>query len=224
VSSDLGALEKTLPATDRQRLGAYVEDVREVERRLQRAAERGQSSPQGETKVPAGIPDDPDRHIKLQMDLITLAWQADIARVSTLMLAKEVSNAVYPASGIRDPFHNLSHHSNVRANQERFALLNRYHVSLLGYFLDKLAKARDGEATLLDNSLVLYGSGISDGNQHDHGPLPIVLAGLAGGRITGDRHLRVADKTPLSNLQLAMLDKLKVPVEKFGDSTGRLEI
>ncbi|HXR51163.1 MAG TPA: DUF1552 domain-containing protein, partial [Steroidobacteraceae bacterium] len=176
VSSDLGALEKTLPATDRQRLGAYVEDVREVERRLQRAAERGQSTPQGETRVPAGIPDDPDRHIKLQMDLITLAWQADIARVSTLMLAKEVSNAVYPASGIRDPFHNLSHHSNVRANQERFALLNRYHVSLLGYFLDKLAKARDGEATLLDNSLVLYGSGISDGNQHDHGPLPIVLA------------------------------------------------
>src|SRR6478752_5143754 len=191
VSSDLGALEKTLPATDRQRLGAYVEDVREVERRLQRAAERGQSTPQGETKVPAGIPDDPDRHIKLQMDLITLAWQADIARVSTLMLAKEVSNAVYPASGIRDPFHNLSHHSNVRANQERFALLNRYHVSLLAYLLDKLAKARAGEATLLDNSLVLYGSGISDGNQHNHGPLPIVLAGLAGGRITGDRHLRV---------------------------------
>lgn len=224
VRSDLGALEKTLPQTDRERLGAYVEDVREVERRLQRAAERGESTPQGETRIPAGIPDDPDRHIKLQMDLIALAWQADITRVSTLMLAKEVSNAVYPASGVRDPFHNLSHHSNVRANQDRFAVLNRYHVSLLAYFLDKLAKTRDGDATLLDNSLVLYGSGISDGNQHDHGPLPIVLAGLAGGRLTGDRHLRVPDKTPLSNLQLAMLDRLQVPVERFGDSTGRLTI
>jgi hypothetical protein len=221
VNEDLGALQKTLPATDRQRLGAYIEDVREVERRLQKAAERGQSAPKGEAQIPAGIPDDPDRHIKLQLDLITLAWQADITRVSTLMLAKEVSNAVYPASGIRDPFHNLSHHSNVRSNQERFAMLNRYHVGLLAYFLGKLSKVRDGEGTLLDNSLVLYGSGISDGNQHDHGPLPIVLAGLAGGRIAGDRHLRVPDKTPLSNLQLAMLDTLQVPAERFGDSTGR---
>lgn len=224
VRSDLGALEKTLPAGDRQRLDSYIEDVREVERRLQKAAERGQATPQGETKIPAGIPEDPDRHIKLQLDLIALAWQADITRVSTLMLAKEVSNAVYPASGVRDPFHNLSHHSNVRANQERFAVLNRYHVSLLAYFLDKLSKSRDGDATLLDNSLVLYGSGISDGNQHNHGPLPIVLAGLAGGRIKGDRHLRVPEKTPLSNLQLAMLDKLQVPAERFGDSTGRVEI
>jgi hypothetical protein len=135
-----------------------------------------------------------------------------------------VSNAVYPASGVRDPFHNLSHHSNVRANQERFAVLNRYHVSLLAYLLDKLGKTRDGDASLLDNSLVLYGSGISDGNQHDHGPLPIVLAGRAGGRVEGDRHLRVPDKTPLSNLQLAMLDKLGVPAERFGDSTGRVAI
>ena len=224
VREDLGALQKTLPATDRQRVGEYVEDVREVERRLQRAAERGDSTPKGEMRIPTGIPDDFDRHIKLQFDLITLAWQADITRVSTLMLAKEVSNAVYPASGVRDPFHNLSHHSNVRANQERFAVLNRYHVSLLAYLLGKLGKARDGDATLLDNSLVLYGSGISDGNQHDHGPLPVVLAGGAGGRVTGDRHLRVPDKTPLSNLQLAMLDKLQVPAERFGDSTGRVAI
>ncbi len=224
VRTDLGALEKTLPAGDRQRLDSYIEDVREVERRLQKAAERGQATPQGDTKIPAGIPEDPDRHIKLQLDLIALAWQADITRVSTLMLAKEVSNAVYAASGVRDPFHNLSHHSNVRANQERFAVLNRYHVSLLAYFIEKLAKTRDADATLLDNSLVLYGSGISDGNQHNHGPLPVVLAGLAGGRIKGDRHLRVPEKTPLSNLQLAMLDKLQVPAERFGDSTGRLEI
>lgn len=224
VREDLGALEKTLPASDRHRVGEYVEDVREVERRLQRAMERGATAHDADTRVPTGIPDDVDRHIKLQLDLIALAWQADITRVSTLMLAKEVSNAVYAASGVRDPFHNLSHHSNVRANQERFAVLNRYHVSLLGYFLGKLQKARDGEATLLDNSLVLYGSGISDGNQHDHGPLPIVLAGTAGGRVEGDRHLRVPDNTPLSNLQLAMLHELQVPAERFGDSTGTVAI
>jgi hypothetical protein len=224
VRDDLGALQKKLPATDRHRLGEYVEDVREVERRLQRAAERGDATPQSETRMPTGVPDDFDRHIKLQFDLITLAWQADIARVSTLMLAKEVSNAVFPASGVREPFHNLSHHSNVRANQDRLAVLNRYHLGMFAYLLGKLAKARDGEATLLDNSLLLYGSGMSDSNQHNHGPLPIVLAGRAGGRLTGDRHLRVAEKTPLSNLQLAILDKLQVPAERFGDSTGRVEI
>jgi hypothetical protein len=224
VREDLSSLHAKLPATDRQRLGAYVEDVREVERRLQRAAERGTSASEGEVRIPTGVPDDFDRHIKLQFDLIVLAWQADITRVSTLMLAKEVSNAVYPASGVRDPFHNLSHHSNVRANQERFAVLNRYHVGMLAYLLDKLAKTRDGEATLLDNSLVLYGSGMSDGNQHDHGPLPVVLAGAAGGRVRGDRHIVVPADTPLSNLQLAMLQRLQVPVERFGDSTGQVAI
>jgi len=224
VREDLGALQKTLPATDRHRVAEYMDDVREVERRLQRATERGEATPAGDIRVPTGVPDDFDRHLKLQFDLITLAWQADIVRVSTLMLAKEVSNAVYPASGVRDPFHNLSHHSNVRANQERFAVLNRYHVSLFAYLLDKLGKARDGDASLLDNSLLLYGSGISDGNQHNHGPLPIILAGRAGGRIAGDRHLRVAEKTPLSNLQLAMLDHLGVPAERFGDSTGRVTL
>jgi len=224
VREDLGALQKTLPATDRHRVAEYMDDVREVERRLQRATERGEATPAGDIRVPTGVPDDFDRHLKLQFDLITLAWQADIVRVSTLMLAKEVSNAVYPASGVRDPFHNLSHHSNVRANQERFAVLNRYHVSLFAYLLDKLGKARDGDASLLDNSLLLYGSGISDGNQHNHGPLPIILAGRAGGRIAGDRHLRVPEKTPLSNLQLAMLDHLGVPAERFGDSTGRVTL
>jgi len=131
---------------------------------------------------------------------------------------------VYPETPIRDPFHNLSHHSGVQANKDKFALLNRYHVSMLAYFLDKLKKTPDGEGSLLDNSVVLYGSGISDGNQHDHDPLPIVLAGGAAGQLKGGRHLAFERKTTIANLHAAVLNKLGVPAEKFGDSTGILEI
>jgi hypothetical protein len=156
--------------------------------------------------------------------LSVLAWSAEITRISTLMFAKEVSNAVYPASGVRDPFHNLSHHSNVRDNMDRFAVLNRYHVSLLAYFLGKLAATPDGDGNLLDHSMVLYGSGMADGNQHNHDPVPIVLAGGASGRLEGGRHIRNTPKTTLSNLLLAMLHKLDVPVGAFGDSTGTVPI
>ena len=125
-------------------------------------------------------------------DLQVLAWQADITRVTTLLLAKELSNAVYPKSGVRDAFHILSHHSNIRENQDRFAVLNRYHVTLLTYLLDKLQTTPDGDGTLLDHSMVLYGSAMSDANQHNHDPLPIVLAGGASGKLKGGRHLRNA--------------------------------
>ena len=174
---------------------------------------------------PAGIPEDVEEHIKLMYDLLALAWQTEITRISTFMLAKELSNAVYPKSGIRDSFHILSHHSNNENNKARFAVLNRYHVGLFAYFIEKLAKLPDGEGTLLDHSLVLYGSGMSDGNSHNHDPLPIVLAGRAGGALlsaigtSGRRKL-----TPMSNLLLAMLDKLGCPEEHFGDSTARLAI
>ena len=153
-----------------------------------------------------------------------LAWQADITRVTTFLMAKELSNAVYPKSGVRDAFHILSHHSNIRENRDRFAVLNRYHVSLLAYLLKKLQSIPDGDGTLLDHSLVLYGSAMSDGNQHNHGPLPIVLAGGASGALKGGRHLRGPNDTTMSNLLLAMLDKLGTPAERFGDSTGMLSI
>ncbi len=157
-------------------------------------------------------------------DLQVLAWQADITRVTTLLLAKELSNAVYPKSGVRDAFHILSHHSNVRENQDRFAVLNRYHVGLFAYLLGKLQTTQDGDGTLLDHSMVLYGSAMGDGNQHNHYPLPVVLAGGASGRLKGGRHIRNAPETTMSNLLLAMLDKLGIPTEKFGDSTGMLSI
>jgi Protein of unknown function (DUF1552) len=224
LTGEVASLRGGLPASDRERLERYLSDVREVERRIRLA---GEMVPEDLNLPPAptGIPNSFDEHVKLMFDLLTLAWQTDITRVSTMMLAKEVSNAVYPASGVTDPFHNLSHHSNVPDNIERLSRLNTYHTSIFAYFLDKLASTPDGDGTLLDHSLVLYGSGMSNSNQHDHDPLPIILAGGASGRLEGGRHLRSpTKKATLSNLLLAMLDKLDVPQDAFGDSTGMMTL
>jgi hypothetical protein len=224
LTGEVATLKRKLPAADRARMDRYLDDVREVERRITLA---GEMVPENLDlpPTPAGIPDNFDEHAKLMFDLLALAWQTDITRVSTMMLAKEVSNAVYPASGITDPFHNLSHHSNIPENIERLAQLNTYHTSIFAYFLDKLAATPDGDGSLLDHSLVLYGSGMSNSNQHDHDPLPIILAGHASGRLEGGRHVRTpVAKATLSNLLLAMLDKLDVPAESFGDSTSMMTI
>lgn len=224
LTGEVARLRRGLPAADRERMDRYLEDVREVERRVRLSGEM--VPPDLDLPpAPAGIPDSFDDHVKLMFDLLALAWQTDITRVSTMMLAKEVSNAVYPASGITDPFHNLSHHSNIPENIERLAQLNTYHTSILAYFLDKLANTPDGEGSLLDHALVLYGSGMSNSNQHDHDPLPIILAGGASGRLQGGRHLRTpVAKATLSNLLLAMLDKLGVEQERFGDSTAMMTV
>jgi hypothetical protein len=223
VLGEASALQRKLPAADRSRVDQYLGDVREIERRIQKAADQA-STDLSLPDAPAGVPKDVEEHVKLMMDLQILAWQADITRVTTLLLAKELSNAVYPKSSVRDAFHILSHHSNIRENQDRFAVLNRYHVSLLAYMLGKLQATPDGDGTLLDHSLVLYGSAMGDGNQHNHYPLPIVLAGGASGRLKGGRHIRNTPETTMSNLLLAMLDKLDIPTEAFGDSTGMLQI
>lgn len=224
VVDDIGALRRTLPADDRVRLERYLEDAREVERRITLAGNQIPEDLELPPK-PAGVPDDFETHVTLMFDLLALAWQADITRVSTMMLAKEVSNAVYPASGVNDPFHNLSHHSEVPANIERLAVLNEYHTrATLGYFLGRLRDTPDGDGNLLDHSLVLYGSGMSNSNQHDHDPLPILLAGGASGALEGGRHIRASSGTPMANLLVAVLDTLGVPAESFGDSTGALEI
>jgi hypothetical protein len=159
-------------------------------------------------------------------DLQVLAWQTDMTRVSSLMLAVEATNAVYPRSGIRDAFHPLSHHSNIQANKDRLAQLNRYHISLFGYLLGKLQSTPDGEGTLLDNSMLLWGSGMSDSNVHNHDPLPALLAGGGSGRLQGGRHIRAGEgkKVPLANLHLALLRKAGVQVDSFADSTGIVDI
>jgi hypothetical protein len=223
VTEEITSLERTLPGGDRERLERYLHDVREVERRIRLAATQVPANVKLPT-APTGIPDDFETHIHLMFDLQALALQSETTRVSTLMLAKEVSNAVYPASGIRDPFHNLSHHSNIPANIARLAQLNQYHARTVGYLLQKLHDTPDGEGTLLDHSIVLYGSGMSNSNQHDHEPLPILVAGGGSGRLKGGRHIQVPAKTPLSNLLLALLQKLDVPAKSFGDSTGVVEI
>ena len=223
VLAEAAALQRKLPASDRARVDQYLTDVREIERRIQQAA-RAASDDVSLPDAPAGIPKDVEAHITLMFDLQVLAWQADITRVTTMLMAKELSNAVYPKSGVRDAFHILSHHSNIRENQDRFAVLNRYHVGLLAYLLNKLKTTPDGDGTLLDHSMVLYGSAMSDGNQHNHGPLPIIVAGGASGRLKGGRHIRNPKDTTMSNLLLAMLDKLGIPTERFGDSTGMLSI
>src|SRR5687767_13404562 len=223
VMGQLASLKKDLPQGDQRRLDQYFEDVREIERRIQRA-EAAARTDVTLPDVPAGVPATFADHLKLLMDLQVIAFQSDITRVSTLMYARELSGAVYPETSIRDPFHNLSHHSNDRGNMDRFAQLNTYHMTKFAYFLERLKAVPDGDGTLLDHSLVLYGSSLSDGNQHNFSPLPIVLAGGASGQLKGGRHLQFPKDTRMSNLLAAMLNKLGAPTEKFGDGTGTLPI
>jgi hypothetical protein len=223
VTEQIATLDRKLPSADRNRLDSFLTDVREIERRIQQAAARVTDDIAVPGK-PTGIPDDVEEHIKLMYDLQVLAWQTEITRISTFMLANELSGAVYPGSGVRDGFHTLSHHSNSEDAKARFALINRYHVGLFAYFLDKLHNTPDGDGTLLDNSMIMYGSGMSDGNSHNHDPLPIVLAGRAGGALETNRHLVYPTGTPMSNLLVSMLGKLGVEQDSFGDSTGHLAI
>jgi hypothetical protein len=223
VLKQVQSLEKDLPPGDRTRLDQYMTDVREIERRIQRASAQI-TSDLTVPPMPVGIPDNFEAHIKLMFDLQVLAWQADITRVTTFMMAQELSGAVYPASGVREAFHNLSHHSHVPANMDRLGVLNTYHVTTMRYLIDKLKATPDGDGTLLDHSMVLYGSGMGNSNQHDHEDLPVILIGGVSGRLKGGRHLVFPAKTTMSNLLLAMLDKFGIRLEKFGDSTAPLEI
>jgi uncharacterized protein DUF1552 len=223
VVGEASALQRKLPASDRTRLDQYLSDVREIERRVQKAGQQ-LSDDLPVPAAPTGVPRDVEEHIKLMYDLQVLAWQAEITRVSTFLMCKELSGQTYPKSGIRDAFHTLSHHSNVKENIDRFTVLNTYHVGLFAYFLEKLRATPDGDGTLLDHSLVLYGSGMSDGNQHNHTDLPVVLAGGASGRLKGGRHLRHPKNTPMANLLVAMLDTLGIPTDKFGDSNGEVSL
>jgi hypothetical protein len=224
VTGQVAALKRDLPGPDRARMDRYLTDVRELERRLSLAAD----STLAEREVPgkpSGIPNDFEEHAMLMFDLLALAWTADLTRIATFMVSRELSNRLYPRSGVNEGFHNASHHSGVTANLDRLAKLNEYHTrTTIAYFLRKLADTPDGDGTLLDHSLVVYGSGMANPNQHDHDPLPMLLAGGGSGRLEGGRHIRAADGTSFANLLVSVLDKLDVPVASFGDSTGALEI
>jgi hypothetical protein len=224
VSDPVAKLQRELPAADRERMDRYLSDVRELERRLNLAADSALATVDVPDK-PDGVPADFEAHAMLMFDLLALAWSADLTRIATFMVARELSNRLYPKSGVNEGFHNASHHSEIPANLDRLAKLNEYHTrTTIAYFLGKLAATPDGDGSLLDHSMIVYGSGMANPNQHDHDPLPMLLAGGGSGRLQGGRHVHVADETPFANLLVSVLAKLDVPVESFGDSTAALEI
>jgi hypothetical protein len=204
------------------RLDQYLEGVREIEQRLQVASKASEQAPA--STVPTGVPESFDEHIKLQFDLNALAFQGDITRVSTLLGARDLTGRSYPVSGAAGGFHGLSHHSENQDNIREYSKINRYHVACLAHFVDKLKKTADGDGTLLDHSLILYGTNMGNSNQHLHYDVPHILAGGAGGRLKGGRHLAFPTKTiTTGNLLLSVLDMFDIHQESIGDSTGRLE-
>ncbi|MXY17180.1 MAG: DUF1552 domain-containing protein [Acidobacteria bacterium] len=222
VGDRVAGLQQTLGPGDRTKLDQYFDAVRDVERRIQMAEEQSDREiPLFEQ--PAGIPDTFEAHSRLMFDLLALAYQTDLTRVGTFMLSREVSGRAYPEIGVPDSHHGCSHHQNDPAKLEKLAKINTFHMQQFAYFLDKLQSTPDGDGTLLDHSMLIYGSGISDGNIHFHMDLPVVMVGGGGGTLKGGRHLRYANDTPLTNLYVSVLGKLGVPVEQFGDSTGKLE-
>lgn len=225
LDSVTGSLRELMPQVshvDRIRLEQYLEDVREIERRLEIAARASTEVPN--VAVPYGVPESFHEHIQIQFDLLALAFQADITRVGTVLYARDLTGRVYPESGTDISFHGGSHHAEDPGRIEQFARLNRYHVQMLAYFVKKLAEIKEGDGSLLDHSLILYGSNMGNSNQHLHYDVPHVLVGGASGRLKGDRHLAFPSRTvPTGNLLLSILNLFGVEVDSFGDSTGRLE-
>ncbi len=222
VMGQVRHLEGNLGPSDRNRVAEYLDTVREIERRIQLAEKQNANSTLAVPTSPMGIPDDHQEHSKLMFDLMALAFQANITRVSTFMMAREVSYRTFPMLGISEGFHPASHHQNNPERLENLTKINTYHVSLVAYFLGKLKATPDGDGNLLDHSLILYGSGMSNSNVHNHAPLPVMVAGGAAGRMKGGRHLKYPEGTPMANLLLTILDKAGVPQERVGDSTGLL--
>jgi len=222
VSEDIARLQKKLGPGDRSKVSNYLDTVREVERRIQKAEVRTADSSLPDLDRPIGVPAAYADHAKLMFDLQTLALQGDVTRVITFQLARETSTRTYPEIGVPDPHHPLSHHANNPEKMAKMARINAYHVSLFAYFLDKLKSTPDGEGTLLDHSLLLYGSGMGNPDVHDHIDLPIVVAGGAAGRVKGARHVRYTEPTPLANLHLTLLDRAGIRMEKFADSNGKV--
>ncbi|HVQ14715.1 MAG TPA: DUF1552 domain-containing protein [Vicinamibacterales bacterium] len=222
ITRDVASLQVQLGPSDRQMMTQYLENVREIERRIQRA-----ETSQGDEDLqlparPAGVPFDYEEHIKLMYDLMTLAYQADVTRVITFMISREVSNRTYPQVGVTDGHHAISHHQNRAEKMEKNVKIQTYNISQFGYFLEKLKNTPDGDGSLLDHAALLYGSNMSNSNAHDHYPLPNLVVGGATGRLQGGRHLKYADHTPMTNLLVTMLDKVGVKQESLGDSSGLL--
>src|SRR5213075_1193277 len=222
-NEDIARLNRKLGPGDRAKVSHYLETVREVERRIQKAEADAAGNPLPDLERPVGVPAAYAEHARLMFELQVLALQSDVTRVITFQLARETSNRTYPEIGVPDPHHPLSHHGNDPAKIARMAKINQFHVSLFAEFLGKLRAVKEGDGTLLDHSLFLYGSGMGNPNVHDHTNLPIVVAGGAAGGMKGGRHIRYEKPTPLANLHLTLLDKVGVSLDKFADSDGKLD-
>ena len=220
VNDRVNQLQRQLGKADARKMNDYLASLRDVERRIQKAEEQS-SRELPEIAQPAGIPADFDSHVRLLYDLQLLAFQADLTRVITFMYGREQTGRPYPQIGVPEPHHPLTHHQGQPDKIEKCAKIQRYHIKLFTEYLEKLRKTPDGDGSLLDHVILLYGSGISNSDRHTHGPLPTFLVGGGAGTLKGGRHLIYPEHTPLANLQLTLLNKLGVPAEKLGDSSGQ---
>jgi hypothetical protein len=230
VTREVAGLQKTLGSGDRLRVDEYLDSIRDVERRLQRAEAHNSQSDLALPDKPTGIPDTFAEHCKLMFDLQVLAYQTDITRVITFLMGRELSNRTYPEIGVRDAHHALSHHENNPEKLEKQAKIDTFHNQLLAYYLGKLRASRDGDGNLLDHTMILYGGGLSDSNSHSHLSLPLLVAGGGSGQIRGGRHLVYPSYnsgkagTPMGNLLLTLVQKMGVPAEAVGDSNGTIDL
>jgi hypothetical protein len=226
IRGELARLQTDLGPSDKSRLADYLDDVREIERRIQAIEKYNSGQHDRELpEAPIGVPDSFEEHVKLMFDLQVVAFMSEVTRISAFKMGRDVSSRVYPASGVKTPFHALSHHGEKPATIAEFAKLNQYHVSKVAYFIDRLKNTPDGDGNLLDHSLVLYGSPMGDSHVHEHKRIPLFLAGHASGRIKGNQHLRCAPATPMANVLLTCLNRLGVTnVNSIGDSTGEVAI
>ncbi|HET9663416.1 MAG TPA: DUF1552 domain-containing protein [Burkholderiales bacterium] len=223
VVSDLKDLEAGLGTHDRARLSEYLDHVREIERRIQQAETQART----QTDVPpepVGVPETFDEHVSLMFDLLAVAYQADLTRVFTFMMAREVSQRTYPALGVTEPHHAVSHHGNRPESIVNHTKVNVYHMQLFARFIERLRSMPDGDGSLLDHSLIVYGSGMSDGNGHTGSPLPLAVVGGGAGRVRGNRHIRTPQGTPMANLLLSLSHKFDVAQDTFGVSTGTVDL
>jgi Protein of unknown function (DUF1552) len=223
VREDIDRLQRQLGSGDRAKVSEYLDTIREVERRIQKAEAQTLDNALPDLDRPVGVPAAYADHAKLMFDLQVLALQGDVTRVITFQLARETSNRTYPEIGVPDPHHPTSHHGGDPEKLAKIAKINQFHVTLFGYFLERLASVTDGDGTLLDHSVYLYGSGMGNPNVHDHVNLPIIVAGGGAGKIRGGRHIKYVEPMPLANLHLTLLDRVGVRLDSFADSTGKID-
>lgn len=224
VSDDTAQLNRQLGSADRDKLDEYMTGVREIELRVNKVARINQAAAVSGVTPPTGIPENYGEHLRLMSDMMVLAWQTDLTRICTFMWANEGSNRSFREIGIPEGHHDLSHHGGLVEKQEKLKQINHYQVQQLAYLLEKLHATPDVDgASMLDNSMIVFGGGISDGNRHNHDDLPVLLAGGGGGRLQTGRHIVYPDGTPMGNLYLSLLNRIGVPAEALGDSTGRLQ-